>query len=90
MSGGIDAGGDPIALARISDVLIDFSSPKALVANLGAAVAAGKPIIIGTTGLDEDHHRAIDDAAHEPAGELIPELAELERGRGPVDWEEAK
>ena len=63
LSGGIDAGGDPIALARISDVLVDFSSPKALVANLGAAVAAGKPIIIGTTGLDEDHHRAIDDAA---------------------------
>ena len=63
LSGGVDAGGDPIALARISDVLVDFSSPKALVANLGAAVAAGKPIIIGTTGLDEDHHRAIDDAA---------------------------
>ena len=63
LSGGIDAGGDPIALARISYVLVDFSSPKALVANLGAAVAAGKPIIIGTTGLDEDHHRAIDDAA---------------------------
>jgi 4-hydroxy-tetrahydrodipicolinate reductase len=63
LSGGIDAGGDPITLARISDVLVDFSSPKALVANLGAAVAAGKPILIGTTGLDEDHHRAIDDAA---------------------------
>jgi 4-hydroxy-tetrahydrodipicolinate reductase len=63
LSGGIDVGGDPIALARISDVLVDFSSPKALVSNLGAAVAAGKPILIGTTGLDEDHHRAIDDAA---------------------------
>jgi 4-hydroxy-tetrahydrodipicolinate reductase len=63
LSGGIDVGGDPIALARISDVIVDFSSPKALVSNLGAAVAAGKPIIIGTTGLDEDHHRAIDDAA---------------------------
>jgi 4-hydroxy-tetrahydrodipicolinate reductase len=62
-SGGIDIGGDPIALARASDVLVDFSSPKALVSNLGAAVAAGKPILIGTTGLDEDHHRAIDDAA---------------------------
>ncbi len=63
LSGGIDVGGDPIALAKISDVLVDFSSPKALVGNLGAAVAAGKPILIGTTGLDEDHHRAIDDAA---------------------------
>jgi 4-hydroxy-tetrahydrodipicolinate reductase len=63
LSGGIDVGGDPIALARISDILVDFSSPKALVSNLGAAVAAAKPIVIGTTGLDEDHHHAIDDAA---------------------------
>ena len=63
LSGGIDVGGDPIALAKMSDVLVDFSSPKALVGNLGAAVAAGRPILIGTTGLDEDHHRTIDDAA---------------------------
>jgi 4-hydroxy-tetrahydrodipicolinate reductase len=63
LSGGVDVGGDPIALSRISDVIVDFSSPKALVSNLGAAVAAGRPILIGTTGLDEDHHRAIDDAA---------------------------
>jgi 4-hydroxy-tetrahydrodipicolinate reductase len=27
-SGGIDVGGDPLALARASDVLVDFSSPK--------------------------------------------------------------
>jgi 4-hydroxy-tetrahydrodipicolinate reductase len=66
-AGGIDVGGDPIALAKVSDVLIDFSSPKALVANLGAAVAAGKPIIVGTTGLEEEHHQAIDDAARHVA-----------------------
>ncbi len=63
VGGAIDVGGDPIALAKTCDVLIDFSSPRALVENLGAAVAAGKPIIIGTTGLEDDHHRAIDDAA---------------------------
>jgi len=63
VSGGIDEGGDPIALAKLADVLIDFSSPAALVANLGAAVAANTPILIGTTGLNEDHHRAIDDAS---------------------------
>lgn len=63
VAGGIDVGDDPLALARMCDVLIDFSSPKALLANLGAAVAAGKPIVIGTTGLDDDHHRHIDDAA---------------------------
>jgi 4-hydroxy-tetrahydrodipicolinate reductase len=63
VAGGIDAGDDQIALARACDVLVDFSSPKALVANLGAAVAAGVPIVIGTTGLDDDHHAHIDDAA---------------------------
>lgn len=67
VAGGIDQGGDPIALAKASDVLIDFSSPKALVGNLGAAVAAGKPIFIGTTGLEADHHRSIDDAANHVA-----------------------
>lgn len=67
VAGGIDQGGDPIALAKAADVLVDFSSPRALVENLGAAVAAGKPIVIGTTGLEEDHHRAIDDAARHVA-----------------------
>jgi 4-hydroxy-tetrahydrodipicolinate reductase len=63
VAGGIDVGGDPRALAEQSDLLIDFSSPKALVANLSAAVAAGKPILVGTTGLEAEHHQAIDDAA---------------------------
>lgn len=67
LAGGIDAGGDPIALAKAADVLIDFSSPAALLSNVGAAVAAGKPILIGTTGLSEDHHRAIDDASNHVA-----------------------
>lgn len=63
LAGGIDVDGDVRALAELCGVLVDFSSPKALVANIGAAVAAGIPIVVGTTGLDEDHHRAIDDAA---------------------------
>lgn len=63
VAGGIDIGEDALSLARISDILVDFSSPNALEANLSAAVAAGKPIVIGTTGLNEDHHRHIDDAA---------------------------
>ncbi len=67
ISGAIDVGGDPITLAKLCDVMIDFSSPKALVANLGAAVAAGTPILIGATGLEEHHHQAIDDAARHVA-----------------------
>lgn len=63
LSGGIDKGGDPLALARASDVLVDFSSPHALEANLDAAAAAGIPIVIGTTGLEDRHHWLIDSAA---------------------------
>lgn len=63
LSGGIDKGGDPLALAQASDVLVDFSSPHALEANLDAAAAAGVPIVVGTTGLEERHHFLCDDAA---------------------------
>lgn len=68
-AGGIDMGGDQLALAKASDVLVDFSSPKALEANLDAAMAAGVPIVVGTTGLEERHHFLCDNAA-----ETIPVL----------------
>ena len=63
LAGGIDADGDPLALARQSEVLVDFSSPKALEANLDAAVEAGVPVVVGTTGLEDRHHFLIDNAA---------------------------
>ena len=66
-AGGIDKEGDLTALIAASDVLVDFSSPHALEANLDACVAAGKPIVIGTTGLEERHHYLIDDAARDIA-----------------------
>lgn len=67
LSGGIDKGGDPSALAAMSDVLVDFSSPHALEANLDAAAAAGIPIVVGTTGLEERHHWLCDHAAERTA-----------------------
>lgn len=60
-------GSDPVPLVGASDVLIDFSSPAALAANLDACVAAGKPVLIGTTGLEAAHHAAIDAAAEKIA-----------------------
>ncbi len=63
LAGGIDAGGDPATLARAADVLVDFTTPAALAANLAAARGAGTPIIIGTTGLHAEHHALIDAAA---------------------------
>ncbi len=67
LGGCVDRGEDPAALAAVCDVLVDFSSPEALAAHLDAAVGAGRPILIGTTGLGEEHHRAIDRAAREVA-----------------------
>ena len=67
LAGGIDKGGDPVALAAACDVLIDFSSPHALEANLDAATGAGIPILVGTTGLEERHHWLVDAAAQKTA-----------------------
>ncbi|NCP12652.1 MAG: 4-hydroxy-tetrahydrodipicolinate reductase [Sphingomonadales bacterium] len=67
IAAGIDQDGDPLALARSCDVLIDFSAPEALESHLEAAVAAKTPIVIGTTGLEERHHWLIDEAAHDIA-----------------------
>ncbi|EQB11304.1 4-hydroxy-tetrahydrodipicolinate reductase [Sphingobium lactosutens] len=60
---GIAMTDDPLALAERSDILIDFSAPGALSAHLDACIAARKPILIGTTGLEAVHHALIDEAA---------------------------
>jgi 4-hydroxy-tetrahydrodipicolinate reductase len=49
------------------DVLVDFSAPSALQASLDRAMAAGIPILVGTTGLDDFASRRIDTAAKEIA-----------------------
>ena len=68
--GGIDRDGtiegahrDLVSLAAAADVLVDFTVPDALDDHLDAAVAAGTPIVVGTTGLLAAHHDAIDAAA---------------------------
>ena len=75
IAGGVDRAGsgdllpglsittDAQALAEKSDVLIDFSAPAALSSHLDACVAARKPVLVGTTGLEAAHHGLIDAAA---------------------------
>jgi len=46
-----------------ADVLVDFSTPDALQTSLDRAVSAGIPLLIGTTGLQPEHHSAIAEAA---------------------------
>lgn len=66
-AGGADEGDDIAALASRSDVLVDFSAPAALERNLAAAADARIGIVIGTTGLGDEHRGFIDRAsAHIP------------------------
>ena len=67
IAGGVDAGLDPLPLARDADVLVDFSTAAAIEPHLAAAVEAGTPIVIGTTGLLPGHHALIDRAAERVA-----------------------
>lgn len=88
---------DPRALAEKSDVLIDFSVPSALAAHLDACIAANKPILIGTTGLEPEQHVLIDEAAkHIPVLQtgntslgvnLLAALVEQAAARLGDDWD---
>ncbi len=60
---GVDEGGNPEPLAVQCDCLVDFSAPNALGVNLAAAKAAGIPILVGTTGLAEEHFVMLAEAA---------------------------
>jgi len=54
---------NPFPLAHACDVLIDFTTPSALAATLDAACEGNAAIVIGTTGLEAEHHALIDAAA---------------------------
>src|SRR4051812_4343692 len=49
------------------NVLLDFSVPDALQASLDRAMSASVPILVGTTGLQPEHHAAIEQASREAA-----------------------
>jgi 4-hydroxy-tetrahydrodipicolinate reductase len=51
--------------ARRPDVYVDFSVPDAVAEHLAEARQSGKPILIGTTGLDPVHQRLVGEAAAE-------------------------
>ncbi|MFB6069497.1 MAG: 4-hydroxy-tetrahydrodipicolinate reductase [Halanaeroarchaeum sp.] len=63
--------------ARDPDVVIDFTAPDASVEYVGAAAEAGVPVVVGTTGFDDDHRASL--AA---AGERIPVLLGANFARG--------
>lgn len=62
---GVQVVGDTAAVAADFDVLIDFTAPAATVANIEICRQAGRRIVIGTTGLNDEQkavlRRAADD-----------------------------
>lgn len=60
---GVAVTADPAAALAGSEVVIDFTLPQAVSANLAACVAAGKPLVIGSTGLEEAQQQQILEAA---------------------------
>jgi 4-hydroxy-tetrahydrodipicolinate reductase len=74
---GIRIAGDPADLMAAADAVIDFSTPDATMAHLGAALAAGTPLVVGTTGLDAGQRRTLKDA-----GSRIPLLLAPNMGTG--------
>jgi 4-hydroxy-tetrahydrodipicolinate reductase len=54
---------DLAASLAACDVVIDFSSPEGAAANLAACRAAGRPLLLGTTGLAADFPERLAEAA---------------------------
>ena len=52
---GVKVADDIAPLLAGADVAIDFTAPEASVGHVRAAAAAGKAIVVGTTGLSKDH-----------------------------------
>jgi 4-hydroxy-tetrahydrodipicolinate reductase len=60
---GIVVGDSPDRLLGDSDVAIEFTTPAATAEHAAAAMQLGKPLVIGTTGLEAAEERAVREAA---------------------------
>jgi len=66
---------DLTAVLPQTDVLIDFTIPEVTMANVAACRAAGKKIVIGTTGLSEVQKTELQAAAQEIAIVFAPNMS---------------
>ncbi len=72
---GVAIGSDPAAALAQADVLVDFTRPAGTLAHLAACVAAGKPIVIGTTGFEPGQVATIREAARAVPVVFAPNFA---------------
>lgn len=71
----IKVGGDGAAEIAKSDVLIDFTVAQACVGNAKLAARAGKPCVIGTTGLSVEYKAELIEMAREVAIVYAPNMS---------------
>ncbi|MCO6419772.1 4-hydroxy-tetrahydrodipicolinate reductase [Siccirubricoccus sp. KC 17139] len=64
-AGGSKRGDDPAALFAASDVVIDFTHASAAIPHARAAVAAGKPLVLGSSGLSAEQEATVAEAARQ-------------------------
>ncbi len=62
-------------LLAASDVIIDFSSPENLIALVEACAKAGKPLVSGTTGLDDTQRIQLTEAGQRTALVFAPNMS---------------
>jgi 4-hydroxy-tetrahydrodipicolinate reductase len=72
---GIVAGDDAGALFAACDVVVDFTAPAATALHAAAAAKAGKPLVIGTTGLEPAQEQVIAAAARQVAIVRAPNMS---------------
>jgi 4-hydroxy-tetrahydrodipicolinate reductase len=72
---GVRIGDDIAAAVAAADVLVDFTRPAGTIAHVAACRAAGKGIVIGTTGFEPEQLAALRDAAREVAIVLAPNFS---------------
>jgi 4-hydroxy-tetrahydrodipicolinate reductase len=72
---GVTVVDDLAAVSGDFDVLIDFTRPEVTLANLAVCRAAGKRMVIGTTGLDAAQKAALADAGKEMGIVFAPNMS---------------
>jgi 4-hydroxy-tetrahydrodipicolinate reductase len=63
LAGGLRRGEAPGPLLAASDVVIDFTHASAAEAHVAAAAGAGRPLVLGTSGLSAGQEAAVAEAA---------------------------
>jgi 4-hydroxy-tetrahydrodipicolinate reductase len=72
---GVVAGDDLGLLFAASDVVIDFTAPAATVLHAGEAARRGKPLVVGTTGLEPEHEAVLAASARSTAILRAPNMS---------------